>query len=142
MVVDNISERIQRAFEGVFLEDVTGDATVDLVDTVGKVVMRLSFVLFSRRLPKFLLTNVTLPPISLSTTNAMFARQCRYSFHLHYHVEGQRLRLHVENMLGRGNERHVAVYCPYWIINTCQYSIRLKEDINTTMPAGTVTAQK
>jgi hypothetical protein len=34
------------------------------------------------------------------------------------------------------------VYCPYWVINTSQYSLRLKEEGSQYLPAGTVTAQR
>lgn len=57
---------------------------------------------------------------------------------------GQRLRLNVENTLGGGGQRQITVYCPYWIVNTSQYSFRIIEEgkTSTTLPAGTVTAQK
>lgn len=55
---------------------------------------------------------------------------------------GQRLRLFVENTEGGGGERHIAVYCPYWIVNTSQYALRIREELNLAMPAGTVSPQK
>lgn len=55
---------------------------------------------------------------------------------------GQRLRLNLENILGGGGQRHIAVYCPYWIVNTSQYMFRIREEGNTLLPAGTVTLQK
>ena len=55
---------------------------------------------------------------------------------------GQRLRLLVENNVGGGGQRHVVVFCPYWLVNTSQYTIRLKEDGGQVYPAGTVTAQR
>jgi hypothetical protein len=54
---------------------------------------------------------------------------------------GQRLCLQIENKLGNGKQRNVVVYCPYWIVNTSQYTIRLKEDGGQYLPAGTVTAR-
>jgi hypothetical protein len=55
---------------------------------------------------------------------------------------GQRLRLHIQNKMGGGGHRHILVYCPYWVINTSQYSLRLKEEGSQYLPAGTVTAQR
>ena len=55
---------------------------------------------------------------------------------------GQRIRVNVENTLGGGGQRQVAVYCPYWVVNTSQYSLRILEDGANVLPAGTVTAQK
>ncbi len=55
---------------------------------------------------------------------------------------GQRLRLLVENNVGGGGQRHVVVFCPYWLVNTSQYTIRMKEDGGQVYPAGTVTAQR
>ena len=52
---------------------------------------------------------------------------------------GQRLRLEIENKVGGGGHRSLVVYCPYWIVNTSQYSIRLREDGALYLPAGTVT---
>lgn len=55
---------------------------------------------------------------------------------------GQRLKLGVENIEGSGGERRVTIYCPYWIVNTSQYAIRVKDDRNGQMPAGTVYPNK
>lgn len=55
---------------------------------------------------------------------------------------GQRLRLEVENKMGGGGHRSIVVYCPYWIVNTSQYAIRLREDGALYLPAGTVTPQR
>ena len=55
---------------------------------------------------------------------------------------GQRLRLEIENKVGGGGHRSLVVYCPYWIVNTSQYSIRLREDGAMYLPAGTVTPQR
>lgn len=41
---------------------------------------------------------------------------------------GQRIRLHVENIVGGGGQRQLAIYCPYWIVNTSQYSFRITEE--------------
>lgn len=55
---------------------------------------------------------------------------------------GQRIRVNVENTLGGGGQRQVAVFCPYWLVNTSQYSLRIMEEGQQVLPAGTVTAQK
>lgn len=55
---------------------------------------------------------------------------------------GQRLRVQIENNLGRGGQRHVLVYTPYWFVNTSQYAIRFRQDGSSALPAGTVTPQR
>lgn len=55
---------------------------------------------------------------------------------------GQRLRLNIQNSLGGGGQRHIMIYCPYWIINTSQFSVRIREDGDVGLPAGTVTSQR
>ena len=55
---------------------------------------------------------------------------------------GQRLRLQVENNVGGGGQRNIVVFCPYWLVNTSQYTIRLMEDGGQVFPAGTVTAKR
>ena len=55
---------------------------------------------------------------------------------------GQRIRLQIENQVGGGGHRSVVVYCPYWVVNTSQYTLRLREEGSPHLPAGTVTAQK
>lgn len=55
---------------------------------------------------------------------------------------GQKLRLGVENIEGQGGERHITVFCPYWVINTSQYKLRIRDDRNSELPAGTVFPHK
>lgn len=55
---------------------------------------------------------------------------------------GQKLRLKVENNEGGGGQRHLIVYCPFWIVNTTQFSFRIREEGRISLPAGTVTSQK
>jgi hypothetical protein len=50
---------------------------------------------------------------------------------------GQRLRLQIENTVGGGGHRKLIVYCPYWIVNTSQYSLRLRNERTDSLPAGT-----
>jgi hypothetical protein len=55
---------------------------------------------------------------------------------------GQRLRLNVANTLGRGGQRTIIVYCPYWIVNTTQFKVKIREDGSIVLPAGSVTSTK
>lgn len=55
---------------------------------------------------------------------------------------GQRLRLLVENNVGGGGQRNIVIFCPYWLLNTSQYTIRMREDGEQAFPAGTVTSQR
>lgn len=55
---------------------------------------------------------------------------------------GQRIRVNVDNTLGGGGQRQIAVFCPYWIVNTSHYSLRITEEGSSVLPAGSVTAQK
>ena len=53
--------------------------------------------------------------------------------------EGQRLRINIDNILGSSGHRHVTVYCPYWIVNTSQYSYRIRQDGHKILTAGSTT---
>ncbi|RYH23329.1 hypothetical protein EON65_18005 [archaeon] len=55
---------------------------------------------------------------------------------------GQKLRLNVENTQGGGGQRHVVVYCPYWVVNTSQYAFRVREEGEMEQTAGSVTTQR
>lgn len=55
---------------------------------------------------------------------------------------GQRIMLSVENIKGKGGQRQIIVFCPYWIINNTQFSLRIREEGSHVLPAGTVTVQK
>jgi hypothetical protein len=55
---------------------------------------------------------------------------------------GQRLFINIDNKEGGGGQRHIAVYCPYWIVNTSQFSLRIRQEGSQHLPAGTVTLQK
>ena len=48
----------------------------------------------------------------------------------------------VENIEGQGGERHVTIFCPYWVINTSQYALRIRDDRENILPAGTVSSKK
>ncbi len=51
---------------------------------------------------------------------------------------GQRLTLHLENVRGGGGQRRVSLYCPYWIVNTTEHSLRYKQDKGKSFVSGTV----
>lgn len=55
---------------------------------------------------------------------------------------GQRIRLQIENKVGGGGHRKIVVYCPYWIVNTSQYTLRLRDERSDSLPAGTVTSYR
>ena len=55
---------------------------------------------------------------------------------------GQRLRIGLDINVGNGGQRCVTVYCPFWVVNASQYSIRLREEGGAGMPAGTVLANR
>jgi hypothetical protein len=55
---------------------------------------------------------------------------------------GQRLRLQLENKVGGGGHRKIVVYCPYWIVNTSQYALRLRDERSESLPAGTITSNR
>ena len=51
---------------------------------------------------------------------------------------GQRLGLCIDNNLGSGGQRHVTVYCPFWIVNTTEHSLRYKQEKTNVFVSGTV----
>ena len=51
---------------------------------------------------------------------------------------GQRLTLHLENIRGGGGERRVSLYCPFWIVNTTEHSLRYKQEKAKSFVSGTV----
>jgi hypothetical protein len=55
---------------------------------------------------------------------------------------GQRLRLQIENKVGGGGHRKLVIYCPYWIVNTSQYTLRLRNERSDHLPAGTINSQR
>ncbi len=50
---------------------------------------------------------------------------------------GQKIRLNIENSEGGGGQRHISIFCPYWIVNTTQYALQIQEDGSNSLPAGT-----
>jgi hypothetical protein len=53
---------------------------------------------------------------------------------------GQRVALRIENRRGGGGQRHVTVYCAYWMVNTSHYRMRFRQEGSKALPAGTVSA--
>ena len=51
---------------------------------------------------------------------------------------GQRLTLNVENVLGGGGQRRVAVFCRFWILNTTEHCLRYKQEGSKQFVSGTV----
>ncbi|CAN0280395.1 unnamed protein product, partial [Discosporangium mesarthrocarpum] len=51
---------------------------------------------------------------------------------------GQKLQVQIENRLGGGGQRHVAVYCPLWMVNSSHYRLRYRQDGSKHLPSGTV----
>lgn len=51
---------------------------------------------------------------------------------------GQRLTLSIENTRGGGGQRRIAVYCPFWIVNTTEHSLRYKQENSKSFVCGTV----
>lgn len=53
---------------------------------------------------------------------------------------GQRLTLHIDNVLGSGGQRRLSLYSPFWIVNTTEHSLRYKEKA-LSFVAGTVSSR-
>jgi len=51
---------------------------------------------------------------------------------------GQRLTLSIENVRGGGGQRRVSLFCPFWIVNTTEHSLRYKQDKAKSYVSGTV----
>eukprot|EP00804_Cyclotella_cryptica_P020229 CCRYP_010930-RC/>CCRYP_010930-RC protein AED:0.04 eAED:0.04 QI:95/1/1/1/0.91/0.91/24/65/5640 len=51
---------------------------------------------------------------------------------------GQRLILHIDNVIGGGGQRFITLYCPYWILNTTSHSLRYKQEKVSSFVSGTV----
>lgn len=52
---------------------------------------------------------------------------------------GQKLSLHINNVVGGGGQRHVSIYCPYWIVNLTEYALRYKHESSSALVSGTRT---
>lgn len=51
---------------------------------------------------------------------------------------GQRLMLNIENIRGGGGQRRISVFCPFWIVNTTEHSLRYKQETGKAYVSGTV----
>jgi hypothetical protein len=51
---------------------------------------------------------------------------------------GQKLNLYIENKLGGGGQRHITIYCPYWIVNTTEHALRYRQENTSSYVSGTV----
>ena len=51
---------------------------------------------------------------------------------------GQRLTLNIENIRGGGGQRRVSLFCPFWIVNTTEHSLRYKQEKGKSYVCGTV----
>ncbi|KAL7555284.1 hypothetical protein ACHAWF_018921 [Thalassiosira exigua] len=55
---------------------------------------------------------------------------------------GQRLTLHIDNVLGSGGQRRIALYCPFWIVNTTEHPLRYKQEKTLSFVSGTVSSEE
>lgn len=55
---------------------------------------------------------------------------------------GQRLILHIDNVIGGGGQRFISLFCPYWIVNTTSHSLRYKQEKVSGYVSGTVISQE
>eukprot|EP00980_Cylindrotheca_fusiformis_P021401 scaffold8259_cov143-Cylindrotheca_fusiformis.AAC.19 len=51
---------------------------------------------------------------------------------------GQRLTLRIDNARGGGGQRRISLFCPFWIVNNTQHSLRYKQDRAKSFVSGTV----
>jgi hypothetical protein len=49
---------------------------------------------------------------------------------------GQKLTLRIENIVGGGGQRHISLYCPFWIVNTTTHALRYKQEKSSSFVAG------
>lgn len=52
--------------------------------------------------------------------------------------QGQRLSLSIENVVGGGGQRRISVFCPFWIVNLTEHSLKYKHDSNSSFVSGTI----
>lgn len=53
---------------------------------------------------------------------------------------GQRLTLLIDNVIGGGGQRRVSLYCPYWIVNTTEHSLKYRQENFQSFVSGTVSS--
>ena len=49
---------------------------------------------------------------------------------------GQKLVVHIQNKLSAGGQRHLTIYCPYWVLNLTQYRLWFRQEGRNALPAG------
>ena len=50
---------------------------------------------------------------------------------------GQKINLSIENKFGQGGQRHVTIFCPYWIVNTTEHALRYRQEKASSYVSGT-----
>lgn len=55
---------------------------------------------------------------------------------------GQRLCLSIENVRGGGGQRRISLFCPFWIVNTTEHSLRYKQEKAKSFVSGTVSSRE
>jgi hypothetical protein len=53
---------------------------------------------------------------------------------------GQKLTLNIENIRGGGGQRRIAIFCPFWVVNTTEHSLRYKQEKSNLFVSGTVSS--
>lgn len=53
---------------------------------------------------------------------------------------GQRVTLNIENVRGGGGQRRISVFCPFWIVNTTEHSLRYRQEKTNNFVSGTVSS--
>lgn len=51
---------------------------------------------------------------------------------------GQTLTLNMENALGKGGQRKIAVFCRFWLVNTTEHCLRYRQENSKSFVAGSV----
>lgn len=51
---------------------------------------------------------------------------------------GQKLNLYIDNKLGGGGQRHITIFCPYWIVNTTEHALRYRQEKTSSFVSGTM----
>lgn len=56
-----------------------------------------------------------------------------------FDCQRQIVRLQIKNIRRAAGQRHIIVYCPYWIVNYSQYPLLIREYNEVDLPAGSIT---
>jgi hypothetical protein len=49
--------------------------------------------------------------------------------------------LNIENVRGGGGQRRISLYCPFWIVNTTEHSLRYKQEKSKAFVSGNVLSE-